>query len=92
MLAGQPHGEEILELVQEKQRMLKDAWLTYTGHKRPGMKKGLPVAEAQAKAAALDKRIATLAGPDSAAEPAPHILRIDRGPLSRPSDPVTSLD
>jgi hypothetical protein len=52
-----------LKLVQEKQRMMKDARLTDTGHKRPGMNKGLPLAEAQAKAAELDKQIHQLAMP-----------------------------
>lgn len=61
MLAGQPDGEEILKLVREKQRMMKDAWLTDTGHKRPKMKPGLPLAEARAKEAELDKRIHELA-------------------------------
>ena len=61
MLSDQPHGEEILHLIQQKQRMLKDAWLTDTGHKRPGMKQGLPIAEAEARAAALDREIGRLA-------------------------------
>lgn len=55
-------GAEILKLVQQKQRMLKDAWLNDTGHKRPGMGKGLPVAEATARAAALDDQIRGLTG------------------------------
>ena len=49
------------------------AWLTDTGHKRPGMKQGLPPAEAQAQAAELDKQIYTLAAtawtPDAAPFP-----------------------
>lgn len=61
MLAVQPCGKEILKLVQEKQRLTKDAWLTDTGHKRPGMKQGSTLAEAQAQAAELDKQIHTLA-------------------------------
>ncbi len=60
MLAAQPHGREILELVQKKQWLLKDAWLTQTGHKRPGMNQGLPLADAQQKAAALDVQIRAL--------------------------------
>jgi hypothetical protein len=39
---------------------MKDAWLTVTGHKRPGMNKGLPLAEAQSKAAELEKEIRAL--------------------------------
>jgi lysophospholipase L1-like esterase len=61
MLAAHPHGEELLKLVQQGQRLLKDAWLTETGHQRPGMNKGLPLPEAQAKAAALSKKIQDLA-------------------------------
>ena len=60
MLAVHPHGQKILKLVQDKQRMMKDAWLTDTGHKRPGMNHGLPLAEAKAKAGELDKQIASL--------------------------------
>lgn len=63
MLAAYPKGPELLRLVQERQRLLKDAWLTDTGHKRPGMNKGLPLAEARAKADALDDRIRALARP-----------------------------
>ncbi len=46
-------GAEMLKLIHQKNRMLSDAWLTDTGHKRPGMKQGLPVPEAQSKAAGL---------------------------------------
>ena len=60
MLAVHPRGKEILKLVQEKQRMMKDAWLTDTGHKRPGMKQGLPLAEAKAKSLELDEQITRL--------------------------------
>ena len=61
MLAAHPNGKKILTLVQQKQRVLKDAWLTETKHLRPGMKTGLPFAEAQAKAAELEKQIRELA-------------------------------
>lgn len=45
----------VLEKVTEKQTLLKLAWLSATGHKRPGIQAGLPLAEAQAKAAVLDR-------------------------------------
>jgi len=61
MVAQYPHGARILKLVQQKQRVLKDAWLNDTGHLRPGMNTGLPLAEAQAKAAALETQIRSLA-------------------------------
>jgi len=47
----------LYKLVSERQRILKAAWLEACGHKRPGVAKGLPVAEAQQKAAALSKEI-----------------------------------
>ncbi len=59
-LAKQPNGPKLLELVQSKQHMLKDAWLTQTGHLRPGMAKGIPVAEADKKAATLNDQIKAL--------------------------------
>jgi len=67
MLSAQPDGDQILRLVQRQQRILKDAWLTYTGHKRPGMKQGLPLDEAQSESAALETEIESLAAPDAAA-------------------------
>lgn len=42
-LARYPGGGRVLAGVQASQRMWKDAWLTETGHKRPGMKRGLPL-------------------------------------------------
>jgi hypothetical protein len=45
------------KLVRERGRILADAYLTAAGHKRPGMKAGLPLDEANQKAAALDARI-----------------------------------
>ncbi len=50
MLSNVPKGAEVLKLIQQRQRVLKDAYLTAAGHKRPGMKTGLPIAEAEAKA------------------------------------------
>jgi lysophospholipase L1-like esterase len=61
MLGAQPNGEPLLKLIQQKQRTLRDAWLTETGHQRPGMTKGLPLAEAEAKAAMLDEQVRQLA-------------------------------
>jgi hypothetical protein len=41
----------------ERHNILKDSWLTQTGHKRPEMKKGMPMSEAKLKAADLMKKI-----------------------------------
>ncbi|HTU26755.1 MAG TPA: SGNH/GDSL hydrolase family protein [Pirellulales bacterium] len=62
-VSAYPHGADVLKLIAEKQRLLKDAWLTATGHKRPGMKAGLPIDEAEQRAAALDSEIDKLLEP-----------------------------
>jgi len=54
-----PKKEELLKLVSQKQSVMKDAWLTAAGHKRP-MNAGLPLAEAQKKAAEIDLQIDNL--------------------------------
>jgi lysophospholipase L1-like esterase/pimeloyl-ACP methyl ester carboxylesterase len=61
MVSAHPRGAELLKLIQQRQRMLKDAWLNHTGHLRPGMKAGLPLEEAQAKGAELGTQIKQLA-------------------------------
>jgi hypothetical protein len=53
--------EELRGLVKKRMSLLRDAWLTSTGHKRP-MRKGLPLGEAKARAAELTPRINELAG------------------------------
>ncbi|WP_422928862.1 SGNH/GDSL hydrolase family protein [Singulisphaera sp. PoT] len=66
VLAADPGGTEVLKLVQRRQRLLKDAWLTETGHKRPGMNRGVPLDEARREAqkieAELEKAVARPAG------------------------------
>ena len=47
---------QIFALVHRRQRILTDAWLTATGHQRP-MSPGLPLDEAQQKAALLTEQI-----------------------------------
>lgn len=59
-LATYPNGEAVLKLVEQRQEITKDAWLTYTGHKRPWMKVGIPIAEAQQKQYEIDKQIRIL--------------------------------
>lgn len=59
----QPRFAELLKLVSQRQRLLGLAWLTEVGHKRPDTPKGLPLVEAQKKAAALETRIRELARP-----------------------------
>jgi hypothetical protein len=57
LFRGFPQGEAVWKLCQQRQRLLKDAWLTEVGHRRPGMKPGLPLAEAQQKAEDLTEQI-----------------------------------
>lgn len=59
-LAQVPNVAQILLLIRERQNLMKDAWLTATGHKRPGVKVGLPLEEAKAKALDLDAQIKLL--------------------------------
>ena len=61
LVRSHPRGAEILKLVQQRQRVLKDAWLTHTGHVRPGMSQGKPITEAEREAFDLDEEIHTLA-------------------------------
>jgi lysophospholipase L1-like esterase len=56
-LANYPNGKEIHGLIKEKSSILQFAWLQKTGHKRPGVPKGLPIEEAQKKADELSDKI-----------------------------------
>ncbi len=60
LLDSHPNGRPIHVAVQKRQRILKDAWLTATGHKRPGMKTGLPLAEARRQADVIGAEIENL--------------------------------
>jgi lysophospholipase L1-like esterase len=63
LLRRTPHGAAIYKLVQARQRLLKDAWLSDVGHLRPGMKKGVPLAEGQQQAAQITRQIDALVKP-----------------------------
>lgn len=56
-----PRGAELLKLIAQRQSVMKDAWLNECGHLRPGMRKGVPVAEAESKWTELEKQIADVA-------------------------------
>lgn len=43
------NANQYLKLVSERQNMMRDAWLTLTKHKRPGLPVGLPLMEAEGK-------------------------------------------
>ena len=41
------YPQTLWQLVERRQSLMRDAWRTEIGHKRPGMKQGLPLTEAQ---------------------------------------------
>ena len=49
--------KDLSKLVHQRQSVMHNAYLTHVGHKRPGMKDGLPINEAKKKASELDKQI-----------------------------------
>jgi lysophospholipase L1-like esterase len=53
-------NSELLKLITLRTMLLHDAWLSEVGHKRPGVKAGLPVDEATEKAARLEVEIQRL--------------------------------
>lgn len=60
LLGRYPHGLEILKLTEQRNHLLRDAWLSTTGHKRPGIAAGLPLEEAERKSAEVAVRIKEL--------------------------------
>lgn len=55
-----PYVDEVLKVVSERQDMMRDAWLTATGHKRPGVRPGLTFEEALPKAKEMEDKIREL--------------------------------
>jgi len=51
---------QLVKLIHDRQTLMKDAYLTEIGHKRPDMPKGLALADATKKAEAIDKEIRQL--------------------------------
>ena len=50
-------GRAFFDDIHKRNRLLCDSYLTTAGHLRPGMSKGLPIAEAEEKAAPLEVKI-----------------------------------
>lgn len=46
-LNSSPQLTNLYEVIAKRQLIMKDAWLTYVGHERPGMKQGIPMKEAR---------------------------------------------
>jgi lysophospholipase L1-like esterase len=62
LLKSYPHGLEVLKLTEQRNHLLRDSWLTATGHKRPGITPGLPLEEAERNGAELAARIKGIVG------------------------------
>lgn len=59
-IASFTNGEEILSLISKRQVILRDAWLTATGHIRPGLSEGVTLKEAEEKAKEIEDQIKVL--------------------------------
>jgi lysophospholipase L1-like esterase len=57
-----PYAQHIWKFIAERQAFMKDAWLTAAGHKRPGMKTGIPLAQALARYDEVQRQIDLLTG------------------------------
>ena len=51
---------ETLALIQKRQRILKDSWLTAIGHKRPGMNPGISTEEAKRQSLEIERQLQSL--------------------------------
>ncbi len=60
MLAARGLSDKVLPLVQQRMSVLRDAYVATAGHKRPGVAAGLPLEQAEQKAAELMTQIQTL--------------------------------
>ncbi len=59
-LNGSRDLRKLYELVSRRQALMKDAWLTYTGHGRPGMNKGMAMKEAKKQYQEIQREIGDL--------------------------------
>lgn len=55
-----PNGMQVLSLIEQRQEIQKLAWLSATGHLRPGIPEGLSILEAQEKVAEINVKIRKL--------------------------------
>lgn len=60
MLQAHGAGDELLSLVVQRMGVLRDAYVAAAGHQRPGVPAGMPLDEAERRAAELTARIALL--------------------------------
>lgn len=57
LLADFPVGMKVLQLAQQRQKILRNAWLSQTGHQRPGLAEGLLMEEAEKAVVKIDEEI-----------------------------------
>lgn len=62
MLAIHHVPETLLPLARQRVNVLRDAYVSAAGHKRPGVAQGLPVPEAEKRAQELTEKIAAIVG------------------------------
>ncbi len=55
-----PADPELLQLISQRQKLLHQAWVSHVGHKRPGVKAGLPIEKAQESASKVEAKISRL--------------------------------
>lgn len=60
MLTAEKAPAGLAPLVQQRMSVLRDAYVSAAGHKRPGVAAGLPIAEAEKKAAELSEKVRAL--------------------------------
>jgi len=63
LLSSFPQGMQILQLIEQRQEIMKLAWLSQTGHQRPGITKGLSLPEAKEKIDLINTQISKLVKP-----------------------------
>ena len=56
-IASFENGKQVMELIEKRQAITKDAWLSAIGHKRPGMSQGITLEKAQQKTKQLEKQL-----------------------------------
>jgi hypothetical protein len=57
MLSARGVSPDAMNLVQQRMAVLRNAYVAAAGHKRPGIRPGLPVTEARQKAQQLTNQI-----------------------------------
>lgn len=60
LFSAYQNGEQLLGYVQKRQKIMKNAWLTFVGHKRPNMPIALPIEKAKQKWNEIEKELQVL--------------------------------